>query len=108
PRYAPIVQIGWRHLSIGRVRGATAGAADMNALMLDWYPHSSYVRFGLSTEYARESSSSPEKDWYLAEHLTLGAQLPGVWTPFVEGSAGAGYLRRFVVGQEQPTAIWEF
>ena len=44
----------------------------------------------------------------LAEHLSLGLQKPGPITPFVEGTIGAGYFKRYVVSQEQPTAIWEF
>jgi len=43
-----------------------AGATAMEALVLDFYPYSRYVRFGLSTEYAREHSSRLDKDWYVA------------------------------------------
>ncbi|HJZ86891.1 MAG TPA: hypothetical protein VKN99_17075 [Polyangia bacterium] len=107
-RLAPMLQIAWRRLAVGRVGEAMPGdSAAMNALVLDWYPYSSYLRLGLSTEYARESSARSQTDWYLAEHLTLGLQRPGLMTPFVEVSVGAGYFKRFVVGQEQPTAIWQ-
>jgi len=76
--------------------------------VLDFYPYSRYLRFGLSSEYAREHSSRLDKDWYLAEHVTLGVQRPAIWTPFVEGAVGGGYLKRTVVSQEQPTALWDF
>jgi hypothetical protein len=109
PTYAPTLQLAWRRLTIGRVGEATPSAdSGMNGLLLEWYPYSRYLRFGVSTEYARESSDRADKDWYVAEHLSLGLQWPGFVTPFVEGSAGIGYLNRTEVGQTEPTAIWAF
>ena len=108
-RQAPILQIAWRRFAVGRAGDAMPGTdSAMDGLMFEWYPVSSFVRFGVSTEYARENSSRADHDWYIAEHLSLGLQKPGPITPFIEGSAGAGYFKRFVVSQEQPTAIWEF
>ena len=108
-RYAPILQLAWRRFAVGRAGDAMPGDnSAMDGIMIEWYPISSFVRFGLGTEYARESSARADHDWYLAEHLTLGLQRPGVVTPFIEGSVGAGYFKRTVVSQEQPTAIWEF
>jgi hypothetical protein len=108
-RQAPLVQLSWRRFNIGRAGDAMPGDnSAMDGLMFEWYPISSYVRFGLGTEYAREHSARSEHDWYVAEHLSLGLQKPGPITPYVEGSVGAGYMKRYVVSQEQPTAIWEF
>lgn len=108
-RQAPILQIAWRRFAVGRAGDAMPGTdSAMDGLMLEWYPVSSFVRFGLATEYARENSNRSDHDWYIAEHLSLGLQKPGPITPFVEATAGAGYFKRFVVSQVQPTAIWEF
>jgi hypothetical protein len=108
-RQAPILQLSWRRFNIGRAGDAMPGDnSAMDGVMFEWYPISSYLRFGLGTEYAREHSDRSEHDWYLAEHLSLGLQKPGPITPFIEGSVGAGYFKRYVVSQEQPTAIWEF
>jgi len=108
-RQAPILQLSWRRFNIGRAGDAMpSDNSAMDGVMFEWYPISSYLRFGLGTEYAREHSDRSEHDWYLAEHLSLGVQKPGPITPFVEGTVGAGYFKRFVVSQEQPTAIWEF
>jgi hypothetical protein len=108
-RQAPLLQASWRRFAIGRAGDATPGDhSAMDGLMLEWYPVSSYVRFGIATEYARENSARSEHDWYFAELLSLGLQRPGTITPFVEASAGVGYFKRFVVSQEQPTLIWEF
>jgi hypothetical protein len=108
-RQAPILQLAWRRFAVGRAGDAMPGTdSAMDGIMFEWYPVSSFVRFGLATEYARENSSRNTHDWYIAEHLSLGLQKPGPITPFIEGSVGAGYFKRFVVSQEQPTAIWEF
>jgi hypothetical protein len=68
------------------------------------------VRFGLSTQYGAESGKlGGGGDYFLAETFSLGAQLPGdVVTPFAEGYAGGGYMRRRQFGSTVPTAYWQY
>jgi hypothetical protein len=108
PRYRPLLQLSWRHFDIGRAGEAVPGNASMQSVSLEWFPISSYVRLGLATEYAREASDRPQKDWYLGEFFSFGLQRPGLVTPFVDAQVGGAYLRRFVVEQEQPTFLWAF
>jgi hypothetical protein len=79
-----------------------------DSLSLDFYPMSSYLRVGLSTQFGWESSKFDRSgDYFLAESGSVGFQIPGRFTPFVEGLAGAGYMRRRQIDGTLPTAFWQ-
>jgi len=112
----PRLKIGFRRFSFVRV-GATAGPQGTSAasepfdvLSLDFYPASSYVRFGLSAQYGAESGKlAGGGDYFFAQTFSLGAQIPGrIFTPFAEGFGGAGYMRRLQFSSSVPTAYWQF
>lgn len=112
----PRLKIGWRRFSFVRL-GATDGpqatsaaSEPFNVLSLDYYPASSYVRFGVSAQYGAESGKlMGGGDYFFAQTFSLGGQFPGrVLTPFAEAFAGAGYMRRLQFASSVPTAYWQF
>jgi hypothetical protein len=79
-----------------------------SSLSLDLYPLSWFVRLGLSSQFGWESGGFDRSgDYFLAQTFSLGAQIPGRVTPFVEGFAGAGYMRRRQFDMTIPTAYWQ-
>ena len=112
----PRLKIGFRRFSFVRVGAtdgpqATAAASEaFNVLSLDYYPASSYVRFGLSAQYGAESGKlMGGGDYFFAQTFSLGGQFPGrVLTPFAEAFGGAGYMRRLQFASSVPTAYWQF
>jgi len=90
--------------------GGTGGAASetFESLSLDAYPTSSYLRVGFSSQFGWESGQFQRTgDYFLAESATTGFQLPGRFTPFIEGLAGAGYMRRMQAGSSSATGYWQ-
>jgi hypothetical protein len=68
------------------------------------------VRFGLSTQYGWQSGQfgTGNGDYFIAQSASLGLQSAGpVVTPFAEGFAGGGYMRRFQFDRTVPTAYWQ-
>jgi hypothetical protein len=120
----PRLQLGFRRFSFVQVGasapGSLTGAAasePFDSLSLDFYPISTYVRFGLSSQYGWQSGNfAGSGDYFLAQSFSLGAQLPIVsggqapWrqlTPFAEAYAGGGYMRRLQFGVSVPTVYWQ-
>ncbi len=114
--YVPRLKLGFRRFSFVRVGAsdgpqATAAASEpFNVLSLDYYPASSYVRFGLSAQYGAESGKlMGGGDYFVTQTFSLGGQVPGhIFTPFAEAFAGAGYMRRLQFASSVPTAYWQF
>jgi hypothetical protein len=110
--YHPRLKLAYRRFSFSRMpasgsTGATASET-FESLSLDVYPTSSYLRVGLSSQFGWESGQFQRTgDYFLAESATTGFQLPGRFTPFIEGLAGAGYMRRLQGGSSSPTAYWQ-
>lgn len=78
------------------------------SLSLDLYPISWFLRVGLSTQFGWESEKFDRSgDYFIAESASVGIQIPGRFTPFVEGLAGAGYMRRRQADTSLPTAYWQ-
>jgi hypothetical protein len=87
---------------------SSAASETFESVSLDVYPTSSYLRVGLSSQFGWESGQFQRTgDYFLAESMTTGFQLPGRFTPFIEGLAGAGYMRRIQNGSSSPTAYWQ-
>jgi len=113
----PTIGIGYRRFSFVQVgatpAGSTTGSASsepFDTLALDFYPISRMVRFGLSTQYGWQSGQfgTGNGDYFIAQSASLGLQSAGpVVTPFVEGFAGGGYMRRFQFDRTVPTAYWQ-
>ncbi len=75
---------------------------------LDFYPISWFLRVGLSTQFGWESEKFDRSgDYFIAESASVGFQIPGRLTPFVEGLAGAGYMSRKQSDMNLPTAYWQ-
>lgn len=115
-RKVPRLKLGYRRFSFVRPGttnpGTTTGAAAsqaFNSVSLDLYPLSWYVRMGLSTQYGWESGRfNSGGDYFIAQSFSLGGQLPGqTFTPFFEGFAGGGYMRRVQFERTIPTAYWQ-
>jgi len=104
--------VAYRWFSFSRMpasgsTGATASEA-FESLSLDAYPTSGYLRVGFSSQFGWESGQFQRTgDYFLAESVSTGVQLPGRFTPFLEGLAGAGYMRRMQAGSSSPTAYWQ-
>jgi hypothetical protein len=96
----PHLKIGYRWLTLAQLAaGAVPGrGADetFHVVSLDFYPISSIWRLGLSTQYGWESGTfRANGDAFFAQSVSLGFQIPGqVFTPFLEGHAGAGFMQR--------------
>jgi hypothetical protein len=115
--YVPRLKLSYRRFSFVRIGASdpasTTGVAasePFDVISLDLYPVSSFVRFGLSTQYGAESGKlMGGGDYFIAESSSLGAQIPGnIFTPFAEAFAGGGYLRRMQFGSSVPTAYWQY
>jgi hypothetical protein len=114
----PVIGIGYRRFSFVQVgatdSGSTTGAAAseaFNSLSLDFYPVSRLIRWGLSTQYGWQDGrfGGGDGDYFIAQSSSLGIQLAGpTVTPFIEGFAGGGYMRRFQFDHTIPTAYWQF
>jgi hypothetical protein len=116
--YAPRMKLGYRRFPFARVASSapaiTPGTLDptrpesFESLSFDLYPISWYLRVGLSTQFGWESGQfNRTGDYFFAESASVGFQIPGRFTPFVEALAGAGYMRRKQVDYELPTAYWQ-
>jgi hypothetical protein len=111
----PRVKLAFRRFDFVRI--GASGSADgsvaseaFNSLSLDVYPVSSILRVGLSTQYGWESGSwLANGDYFAAESLSIGAQLPlgERVMPFAETFGGIGYMRRLQFDRTVPTAYWQ-
>ena len=115
--HVPRLKLGYRRFSFVRIGasapGSTTGAAasePFDVMSLDYYPVSSFVRFGLSTQYGAESGRlMGGGDLFIDQSFSLGAQIPGhIFTPFAETFAGGGYMRRMQFGSSVPTVYWQY
>jgi hypothetical protein len=112
----PRLKVAYRWLTLAQLAagGLPGRGADetFHVVSLDFYPISSVVRFGLSTQYGWENGTfRANGDAFLAESLTLGFQAPGqVFTPFVETQAGAGLMQRMHIPElvSNATAYLQF
>lgn len=83
-------------------------AQSFQSLSLDLFPISTFLRVGLSTQFGWESGQFDRSgDYFFAETASVGFQIPGRFTPFVEALAGGGYMRRFQADKSVPTAYWQ-
>lgn len=116
--HAPRMKLAYRHFSFARVASSapsiTPGAVlpsapqSFESIALDLYPISWFIRIGLSTQFGWESGQfNRTGDYFIAESASLGVQLPGRFTPFVEGFAGAGYMRRKQGTNSLPSGYWQ-
>jgi hypothetical protein len=115
--YVPRLKLSYRRFSFVRIGASdpastigVAASEPFDVVSLDLYPVSSFVRFGLSTQYGAESGKlMGGGDYFIAESSSLGAQIPGnIFTPFAEAFAGGGYMRRMQFGSSVPTAYWHY
>ena len=114
----PWIGIGYRRFSFIQLGAtdpaSTTGAAasePFNSLSLDFYPVSRLIRWGLSTQYGWQDGrfNAGNGDYFIAQSTSLGIQYAGpTVTPFLEGFAGFGYMRRFQFEHTIPTAYWQF
>jgi hypothetical protein len=115
--YAPRMKLAYRRFPFTRV-GATTPTTPVTpgpstpesfeSLSLDLYPISWYLRVGLSTQFGWETGQFDRTgDYFVAESASVGFQIPGRFTPFVEALAGAGYMRRKQADLNLPTAYWQ-
>jgi hypothetical protein len=114
----PLLGLAYRRFSFVQVGATASGSTNglaasepFDSVALDFYPISRTLRFGLSTQYGWQSGrfNSRGGDYFIAQSASLGVQLPGqTVTPFAEGFAGGGYLRRFQFDRTIPTAYWQF
>ena len=110
--YHPRLKLAYRWFSFSRMpaSGSTGAASSetFESLSLDAYPTSTYLRVGFSSQFGWESGQFQRTgDYFLAESVSTGFQLPGRFTPFLEGLAGAGYMRRMDAGSSSPTLYWQ-
>ncbi|MEO8214963.1 MAG: hypothetical protein ABI560_17320 [Myxococcales bacterium] len=116
--YAPRLKLSYRQFSFAHAVSAepaiTQGTTlpstpeTFQSVSLDLYPMSWYLRVGLSTQFGWESGQfNRTGDYFLAESASVGFQLPGRFTPFVEGLAGAGYMRRKQGTSNLPSGYWQ-
>jgi len=110
--YHPRLKLGYRWFSFARMpaAGSTAPTASetFQSVSLDAYPTSSYLRIGFSSQFGWESGQFQRTgDYFLAESASTGFQLPGRFTPFLEGLAGAGYMRRLQAGVSSSTGYYQ-
>jgi hypothetical protein len=116
--YAPRMKLAYRRfpfVRVGAVPTASmpapgpAASESFESLSLDFYPMSWYLRVGLSSQFGWESGQFDRTgDYFLAESASVGFQIPGRFTPFVEALAGAGYMRRRQADDTNlPTAYWQ-
>jgi hypothetical protein len=114
PSSPPRLKLGFRRFEFVRIgasgspNGAVAGEP-FNSISIDVYPLSTFVRIGLSTQYGWQSGTFlANGDYFAAESLSLGAQLPGGrLVPFAEAFGGIGYMRRLQFDRTIPTAYWQ-
>ena len=79
-----------------------------DSVSLDVYPISWYLRVGLSTQFGWENGRFDRTgDYFIAETASVGFQVPGRFTPFIEGLAGAGYMRRKLGTSDLASAYWQ-
>ncbi|MES1206097.1 MAG: hypothetical protein ABUS79_09190 [Pseudomonadota bacterium] len=115
--YAPRMKLGYRRFPFTRLGAPSATSPttlgpgtpqSFESLSLDLYPISWYLRVGLSTQFGWESGQFDRSgDYFLAETASVGFQIPGRFTPFVEALAGGGYMRRLQAEESVPTAYWQ-
>jgi len=113
--YVPRLKLAYRRFPFSRIMAVTADGVmtsptseSFESLSIDTYPMSSYLRVGLSTQFGWESGQfNRTGDYFIAESASVGFQIPGRYTPFVETLAGAGYMRRRQTDSNLPTAYWQ-
>ena len=113
--YVPRLKLAYRRFPFSRIAAVTTDGVmtspvseSFESLSIDTYPMSSYLRVGLSTQFGWESGQFQRTgDYFLAESASVGFQIPGRYTPFVETLAGAGYMRRRQADSNLPTAYWQ-
>jgi hypothetical protein len=113
--YAPRLKLAYRRFPFSRIASVSAAGVTTSpvpeafeSISLDVYPMSWFLRVGLSTQFGWESGQFQRTgDYFFAESASVGFQLPGRFTPFVEALAGAGYMRRKQPDSVLPTAYWQ-
>jgi len=111
----PRVKLGYRRFDFIRIgasdagSGGTAASEPFDCASIDFYPLSTVVRFGLTTQYGWQSGNMRNNgDYFIAQSFSLGGQIPRPEiVPFAEAYAGGGYMRRVQFGRTVPTAYWQ-
>jgi hypothetical protein len=83
----PRFKLAYRYLVAAGLEG---GDETFHAAVIDFYPSSGYLRFGLGMELG--FAGGKYDAWYWAIGGALGLQWPARVTPFVEGRFNAGLL----------------
>lgn len=92
----------------GSATAVAPASESFESFSLDFYPMSSYLRVGFSSQFGWESGQFQRTgDYFLAESASAGFQIPGRFTPFAEAFAGAGYMRRIQGTASSPTLYWQ-
>jgi hypothetical protein len=118
--YAPRLKLSYRRFPFAHAGTAAPSTPSIvpssslsspesfESISVDLYPISWYLRVGLSTQFGWESGQFDRSgDYFIAESASVGFQLPGRFTPFVEALAGGGYMRRVQTDGSLPTAYWQ-
>jgi hypothetical protein len=109
----PRVKLGYRRFDFVRVGASdssgTAASEPFDCASIDFYPLSTVVRFGLTTQYGWQSGNMRNNgDYFIAQSFSIGGQIPRPEiVPFAEAYGGGGYMRRVQFGRTVPTAYWQ-
>lgn len=107
PRRSAAFVLGYRYF---RIKDALGRAQDWHLASLEVTPMRRYVRINLITEFGIEGGPAARHgdraDILLMERLGLGAQLPGVVTPFIEFQGGVGGARVELFGRNDLALLY--
>ena len=96
----PRLILAYRRFSFAQIgapgKSGKGASEPFDVVSLDFYPISSFWRFGLTTQYGwQEGTFRQNGDAFIAQSVSLGGQIPGpVLTPFIEAYGGGGLLQR--------------
>lgn len=107
PKRSAAFVLGYRFF---RVQDALGRAQDWHVASLEVSPLRRYVRINFITEFGIEGGpaarAGDRADILLMERLGLGAQYPGVVTPFVEFQGGVGGARLEMFGRNDLALLY--
>jgi hypothetical protein len=107
PRRSAAFVLGYRYF---RIQDSLGRAQDWHLASLEVTPMRRYVRLNLITEFGIEGGpaarAGDRADILLMERLGLGAQLPGVVTPFIEFQGGIGGARVELFGRNDLAMLY--
>jgi hypothetical protein len=107
PKRSAAFVLGYRFF---RIQDALGRAQDWHLASLEVSPLRRYVRVNLITEFGIEGGpaarSGDRADILLMERLGLGAQYPGIVTPFIEFQGGVGGARVELFGRNDLALLY--